>query len=134
MAENHATQLNLFSKGMQMPAHCQSKIARAEPIAGSTIARPTDKATSHEAAAEIKPRLSKCQQVFVDVLGEINKTTGPATATEVAQLARLRDPTGNAETYRKRAAECVNKKLIYEIGRRKCHVTGKPATTYAVRK
>jgi len=85
------------------------------------IARDGDKATSHEAAEDITPRLVGLRAAFVDRLRAIGH---PATAQEIA---------GGDESIRKRSKECVRLGFIVEVGSRKCCVTGKTATCYWVK-
>jgi len=89
------------------------------------IARHDDKQTSHVAAAKVEPKLTAMQICFVRSL---KRCGGPATAQEIATFA----PPLARESVRKRAAECVRKGLVKEVGERRCGVTGSVATIYWV--
>ena len=83
------------------------------------IARNSDKQTSHEAAAEIKPKMGILQAEFLRRLGRLAE----ATANEVA---------AGDESIRKRALELVRSGMIEEVGTRECKRTGKRATVYCI--
>ena len=84
------------------------------------MARQADKATSHEAAEAVTPKLEGLRAEFVRRLREIGQ---PSTAQEIA---------AGDESIRKRALECVRLGFVRECGRRKCAVTGNSATCYWV--
>jgi predicted HTH transcriptional regulator len=87
------------------------------------IVRPSDPQTSQLAAANIEPKLTDRQAAFVACL----KLMGhPSTAQEIAQMARPEI----RESVRKRAAECVRRGFVKQVGERKCAVTGNVASTY----
>jgi len=94
------------------------------------IARDADPQTSKQAAAETKPILGYCQQVFVKALERLGV---PSTAAEIAVVANQINGSKNTESYRKRAAECVEVGSIEPCEARKCGVTGKKATTYRIK-
>ena len=85
----------------------------------ATIARINDPATSHQAAAEIVPKLVGLRAEFVARL----KAIGSGTANEVAR---------GDESIRKRAKECERFGWIEVVGERRCRVTGKNAMVYRV--
>lgn len=98
-----------------------------QPSTNSHLARATDPATSQQAARETQKQLSTLQARMVQVIGEL----GPMTACEAGvECARRFD--GLAETYRKRATECVRLGALEIVGTRNCRVTGKPAHIYGV--
>ena len=90
-----------------------------------SLARTTDKPTSHMAAAEVK--VSMLEQVFLASLMAL----GEATANEVAAHA-CEGGNLHHESIRKRAKGLVDKRLIRESGSRFCARTGKMATVYEV--
>lgn len=92
----------------------------------ATIARPTDPATSHQAAAEVAAKLGTLQQAFVNECWD----TKPLTASEIAANCATCYG-GLAESYRKRSKELVRRGLVLECPPRRCSITGKMATTYA---
>ena len=118
-----------------LPAHCRSKVAALDAQAfakqaakppAKQIARARDPATSKQAASEAGEKLGRCQAGFIGAL----KLLGMATAAEAAQAAHAADPSSNAESYRKRARECVERGLAEWAGQRRCRITGKMATVY----
>ena len=96
-----------------------------ESNAAPRIARLTDKATSHEAAADTRPKLRGLQLAFVEAVASMAE---PATAAEIAEAAYARDPSSSRESYRKRALECVRAGFIAECGKRQCRISGKNCT------
>jgi hypothetical protein len=89
------------------------------------IARKSDPATSHKAAAEVNLNLAQVR--FVNGLRLLPGSQGTAqeVAALVASLAEIR-----TETIRKRAKELVNAGVIADAGTRPCRITGKSATVY----
>jgi len=86
------------------------------------IVRPDDPAPSHEAAADVTPKLSGKRAVFVQRLAAMELPNRKEwTAQEIAD---------GDETIRKRAKECVILGAVVIAGARRCLVTGKNATTY----
>lgn len=92
------------------------------------LARDTDKATSHAAAAETIPKLNRIQSLCLQSV-EWSDPRRPLTANEIAANA-VQYFGGMAETYRKRVHELVRAGLLRESGERVCRVTGKGATVY----
>ena len=97
------------------------------PLFDMPIARTSDPLTSHLAAAETAPKVYRLQRQFADMVAE---SAFPVTASEAAERA-AQVYGGLAETYRKRAAECVRLGLLKVVGVRVCSVTGKKATVYS---
>jgi hypothetical protein len=94
----------------------------------AAIARTTDPATSHEAAADVD--LTRLQRMFVIALERIGR---PATAIEVREHWRSQGATfDRADSIRKRASECVLKKLVRISGKARCKVTGRTSQIYEV--
>lgn len=92
------------------------------------LARDTDKATSHAAAAETIPKLNRIQSLCLQSV-ELSDPRRPLTANEIAANA-VQYFGGMAETYRKRVHELVRAGLLREVGERVCRVTGKRGTVY----
>ncbi len=94
------------------------------------IARDTDPDTSHDAAAEMRPKLSALESRMADVW----RQNGPLTANEAADIAALTEYTlplgANAETYRKRYDALLKKCRIVADGKKQCRISGKMATVY----
>lgn len=107
-------QLPLF-EGYQHATAAKQK-SEAVQEAKATLVRTSDKATSHEAAAHIEPKLTTLQDEFMRRLG-----VGGKTANEVAR---------GDESIRKRALELVRKGVLEELEPRPCGVTGRKATVY----
>lgn len=101
------TQLELFT---------DRKRARPAPIA-----RSTDPATSHDAAATIDTGSlqGRCLAVLV----------GDMTANEIAHAASAKFY-GMPDSYRKRVHELVRKHLAESCGERRCQITGINAAVY----
>jgi hypothetical protein len=97
---------------------CQLSLFDQHPIA-----RPSDPQTSQLAAANIEPKLTDRQAEFIACLRLIGH---PSTAQEIARRA----PESTRESVRKRAAECVRRGFVKQVGERKCAVTGNVASTY----
>ena len=100
------------------------------------VARKSDKATSHKAAASVD--LKGKRKVFYDTLANCRF---PATANEVAAKAIPADGSKPAlkvfndrETLRKRAGELVKLGLIRECQSRPCKINFNEATTYEVKR
>lgn len=86
------------------------------------LSRHTDPATSHEAAAAIRPRLSALQaRVLALVIPNPDRT-----ATELAQLAHEADP----RRVNRRLSELLRDGWVEVSGTRPCEVTGRSAQTY----
>lgn len=95
-------------------------------LCDSPIARSSDPATSHEAAADVAGKLGLLQSRLAGVIG----SSGPMTALEAAvECERLFG--GLAESYRKRATECQRRGAISVAGVRVCRITGKNAMAYS---
>ena len=90
------------------------------------LARKSDKATSHAAAAETQTKLPYLQQCCMIVCG---RQAMPMTANEIGEAASNMF-NGMQESYRKRVHELVRASLLREVGERVCSVTGKGATVY----
>lgn len=90
------------------------------------LARDTDKATSHAAAADVAPKLGVMQSrcLSPDVFDSPRMTANEIAANAAARFG------GMAETYRKRVHEIVRAGLLREAGETICSVTGKGATVY----
>jgi len=100
------------------------------------VARKSDKATSHKAAASVD--LKGKRKIFYDTLVNFRF---PATANEVAAKAIPADGSKPAlqvfndrETLRKRAGELVKLGLVRECQSRPCKIKFNEATTYEVNK
>lgn len=85
------------------------------------LSRGSDPATSKQADADIRPKLSGLYAEFVERLSQL----GRATANEVAD--------GN-ESLRKRARYLVDAREIKTSGTKVCSRTGKEVTAYEVAK
>lgn len=96
------------------------------------IARDADPETSHEAAADVLPKLSALESRMESVW----RHNGPLTANEAAEIAVLTEYTqslgANAETYRKRYDALLKKSRIVADGKKRCRVSGKLATVYRI--
>ena len=96
------------------------------------IARDSDPDTSHDAAAEMQPKLSALESRMADVW----RSNGPLTANEAAEIAVLTEYTqslgANAETYRKRYDALLKKSRIIADGKKRCNISGKLATVYRI--
>ena len=90
------------------------------------LARDTDKATSHSAAAETIPKLPYLQQCCMIVIGRQSR---PMTANEIGEAASNMF-NGMQESYRTRVHELVRAGLLRKVGERVCRITGKGATVY----
>jgi hypothetical protein len=90
-------------------------------------ARKTDPQTSVAAANEIKPKITQRCQQFMEALEKL----GSATANEVAQQASP-DNIGLFGSIRRRASDLHGWGKITIVARRKCEVTGKPVSVYAI--
>lgn len=90
-------------------------------------ARSTDPATSHDAARSIAPKLGRLCRQFTDAV----QSLGSATASEAAQECARRHG-GLAESFRKRAHECVRAGTLEVCGERDCAVTRVRAQVYRV--
>lgn len=73
--------------------------------------------------------LSDLQSAFV---AQLARMIGPATAAEVAAACWAADPRASAESYRKRAKECIRFGAVIECGRKVCSISGKTCTAYTV--
>jgi len=97
------------------------------------IARDSDPKTSHDAAAEMPPKLSALESRMESVW----RQNGPLTANEAAEIAVLTEYTetlgANHETFRKRYTGLLNKFRIVADGKKQCNVTGKLATVYRIK-
>ena len=97
------------------------------------IARASDPDTSHDAAAEMLPKLSALESRMADVW----RQNGPLTANEAADIAALTEYTqslgANAETYRKRYDALLKKNRIVADGKKRCRISGKLATVYRIK-
>lgn len=91
-------------------------------------ARRSDPATSQVAAAEVARELPILKARLVAVVREL----GSCTASEAAAICCSRWPDASAETYRKRAGECVRMGLLTACEANVCGVSGKLATVYVV--
>ena len=92
----------------------------------TSLARPTDPATSHEAGQKTQRHLNATQERVLSVVNSINHMT----AQEIAQ--RTADMYGGlTDTYRKRIHELVSMQSLERRGVRKCSITGNNATVYA---
>lgn len=90
-------------------------------------ARATDPQTSVAAANEIKPKLTfRCNQFMVAL-----EKLGTATANEVAREVAP-DNMGLFGSIRRRASDLHGWGKITIVERRKCEVTGKPVSVYAI--
>lgn len=85
--------------------------------------RTDDPQTSREAAVQVAPKLPAMCGEFVRCLRLIGE---PSTAQEISMKAEA----SIRETVRKRAAECVERRLVTVLGTKKCSVTGNRATIY----
>ena len=97
------------------------------------IARDSDPDTSHDAAAEMQPKLSALESRMADVW----RSNGPLTANEAAEIAVLTEYTqslgANAETYRKRYTGLLKRGRIIADGVKTCRVSGKTVTAYKLK-
>ena len=93
------------------------------------LSRKSDPITSQKSAAEIERSLGLLQERCMIVL-RISRVA--LTANEIADRA-ARTYGKQAESYRKRLHELVEKGHAIESGERACDVTGKTATTYTAR-
>ena len=97
------------------------------------IARDSDPDTSHDAAAEMLPRLGLLEQRFLNVM----RSEGPMTANETAEIAerwyRGTPPQATCETFRKRYDALVKKQRIVADGKKRCRISGKMATVYRIK-
>jgi hypothetical protein len=95
------------------------------------LARRTDKATSHEAAASVNQAVG--WQLALGAVKSLQAKSlfGNATANEAA--AHAANVCGAMhESVRKRINELVRAGQLQEVEIRKCEVTGKSATAYRV--
>ena len=101
------------------------------------LARDSDPETSHDAAAEMLPKLSELECRLYDEFHNI----GSMTANEAAQSA-LRTASAepyvvrnklNHETLRKRYTGLLAKSRIESNGKKQCRITGKLATVYRIK-
>ena len=94
------------------------------------IARASDPETSHDAAAEMLPKLGLLEQRFLNVM----RSEGPMTANETAEIAerwyRGTPPQATCETFRKRYTGLLKKCRIVADGKKRCRISGKLATVY----
>ena len=100
------------------------------------IARDSDPETSHEAAAELLPKLGRLEARLLSAFCAFNGT--PATAREAAEIAYRchRCEPGEhteADTYRKRYTGLLKKDRIEAVGTKVCRVTGKTVTAYQIK-
>ena len=97
------------------------------------LARDADPETSHDAAAEIKPKSGLLEARMTSIWWH----NGPLTANEAALIAEnIPYPTHNdttATTYRKRYDALIKKDCIEADGKKKCSVTGKLVTVYRIK-
>lgn len=93
------------------------------------IARHSDPATSHQAAAETQLKLPRYQQELLTVL---KSNFGPVTAREAAKVASIRFG-GMEDTYRKRMRDLVRLGLAVKVKIDVCEITGKNAQTFRAR-
>ena len=97
------------------------------------IARDSDPETSHDAAAEIKPKSGLLEARMTSIWWH----NGPLTANEAAALAVVYyanngKPHGH-ETYRKRYDGLLKKSRIVADGKKQCRISGKLATVYRIK-
>jgi hypothetical protein len=90
------------------------------------LSRATDPTPSHEAAEEIRPKLSRLREAMLTVIAE----SGSMTAMEAAAACCNRYGGIWLESARKRCHELVKLGLIVECEPRRCLHSGKMATTY----
>jgi len=97
------------------------------------LARDADPETSHDAAAEMLPKLSDLESRMESVW----RHNGPLTANEAADIAVLTEYTqalgATSETYRKRYDALLKKSRIVADGKKRCNISGKLATVYKIK-
>ena len=94
------------------------------------LSRKSDKITSQKSAAETEPHIDTCEGRMLAVLRE---SKWALTGREAGRRCELRWPDHEADTYRKRISKMVREKLAFEVGERRCEVSGKMVTTYAAK-
>ena len=97
------------------------------------IARDSDPETSHDAAAEIKPKLGKLEERMYAGFVQESPCTANEAAEATAQGYHFVDPHTNAETYRKRYDALLKKQRIVADGKKRCRISGKMATVYRIK-
>ena len=97
------------------------------------IARASDPETSHDAAAEMLPKLSDLESLMLIAW----RQEGPQTANEAAAIAYYRRPANqprtSPETLRKRYTGLLKKQRIVADGKKRCRISGKMATVYRIK-
>ena len=94
-----------------------------QPILWEPLARTTDPATSHQAAADVE--LPKLQRAML-----LAFKPGPKTSRGAARYCIANGGQHDTESYRKRTAELVRKRVIEHVSTRACGVTGKQARVF----
>jgi hypothetical protein len=105
-------------------------------IDATQLARATDPATSHQAAADVAIKLTKTHLLY---LATLLLSAIPLTSQEIAAKAIPIDGSipvqaafAKRETLRKRTRELFDAGKITKCGSRICKVTGKESETYRI--
>ena len=97
------------------------------------IARASDPETSHDAAAEMRPKLGKLEARLLSAFKIWPKTAREA-ADDAARLFNcLAGETTETESYRKRYTGLLKSGRIVADGVKTCRVSGKTVTAYRIK-
>lgn len=89
--------------------------------------RLSDPETSHIASREVKPVLQNRAQQFIDGLKILKQATSNEVARQVAPNSY-----GVFNTIRRRASDLERDGVIHVVGTRRCSVTNRTASVYAI--
>ena len=97
------------------------------------LARDADPETSHDAAAEMLPKLGRLEARLLSAFKRYPKTAREAASDAARLFNMLEDEYTETESYRKRYTGLLKRGDVVADGKKVCRISGKTVTAYRIK-